>query len=52
MKTDRKHKVNFELFYIAGQLQRIGFAINLDRESKFSQFDMIYEKIRFAKYKL
>lgn len=52
MKTDRKRKVNFELFYIAGQLQRIGFAINLDRESKFSQFDMIYEKIRFAKYKL
>lgn len=51
MKTDRKRKVNFELwFYIAGQLQRI--AINLDRESKFSQFDMIYEKIRFAKYKL
>lgn len=53
MKTDRKRKVNFELwFYIAGQLQRIGFAINLDRESKFSQFDMIYEEIRFAKYKL
>lgn len=32
MKTDRKRKVNFELwFYIAGQLQRIGFAINLNQ---------------------